>query len=188
LWRKGLEATAARWPEVREGFCFLHQAARILGNPANRTGAQVRRQLRRLLGQMRDAAATARTAKQPKLASALDHFVKVTGSYEPGLFHCYTVADLPRTNNALEQFFGSHRYHERRCSGRKRGSPTRVVRGAVRVVAALATRQTETTGEELAPPDVAVWRTQRAKLQRHRAAGWARGSPPGPPTDPYLPN
>jgi hypothetical protein len=67
--------------------------------------------------------------------------VKVTRSYWPGLFHCYAVAELPRTNNALEQFFGRHRYHERRASGRKGASPALVLRGAARLVAATATRQ-----------------------------------------------
>src|SRR5262249_37190940 len=68
------------------------------------------------------------------------HFVKVRKSYGAGLFPCYDVADVPRTNNALEQLFGSHRYHERRSSGRKAASPGLVIRGAVRVVAGVATR------------------------------------------------
>src|SRR5262249_52409471 len=34
---------------------------------------------------------------------------RVSRSYWPGLFACYEVADLPRTNNDLEHFFGSHR-------------------------------------------------------------------------------
>jgi hypothetical protein len=37
------------------------------------------------------------------LAAAAAHFAKVTASYWPGLFCCYDVPDLPRTNNALEQ-------------------------------------------------------------------------------------
>lgn len=36
-------------------------------------------------------------------------------SYGANLFHCYQIADLPRTNNALKQVFGSLRYHERRA-------------------------------------------------------------------------
>src|SRR5205807_2655409 len=76
---------------------------------------------------------------QSQQAQRLEHFVKVSTSYEPGLFHCYDVKDLPRTNNELEQFFGSYRHHERRISGRKVASASLVVRGAVRVVAAVAT-------------------------------------------------
>jgi len=38
------------------------------------------------------------------LATMLSTFRKVTTSYWPGLFHCYDQADLPRTNNDLEQY------------------------------------------------------------------------------------
>ena len=37
------------------------------------------------------------------LTPALAHFHKVTASYWPGLFCCYDVPGLPRTNNDLEQ-------------------------------------------------------------------------------------
>jgi hypothetical protein len=60
-----------------------------------------------------------------ELSSAVDHFVKVSRSYWSGLFPCCDVPDLPRTNNALEQLFGSDRYHERRITGRKTASPQR---------------------------------------------------------------
>src|SRR3954470_8913835 len=96
-------------------------------------------------------------------------FLKVTTSYWPGLFHCYDVADLPRTNNDLEQLFGSHRYHERRSSGRKVASPGLVVRGSVRVPAGLATRlRGEVRGEDLAPSDLGAWRELRAGLGRRQ--------------------
>ena len=75
----------------------------------------------------------------------------MTASYWPGLFHCYDVPDLPRTNNDLEQYFGAARHLERRATGRKRASPALVVRGAVRVVALLATRQQPLSAEELRP-------------------------------------
>jgi hypothetical protein len=37
------------------------------------------------------------------LTPALAHFHKVTASYWPGLFCCYDVPGLPRTNTDLEQ-------------------------------------------------------------------------------------
>ena len=40
---------------------------------------------------------------------------------------CYDVPGLPRTDNALEQLFGSTRHHERRCTGRKVASPSPVL-------------------------------------------------------------
>lgn len=150
------------------GFGYLKEAARILSNPDEKKGKQVRRQRRGLLARMRQEAKKAGKAKQKKLADALEHFDKVTASYEPGLFHCYDHEEVPRTNNDLEQLFGSHRYHERRASGRKGGSPTVVVRGPVRLVAALATRKKEPKAEELVPHDQEKWRQLREELQRRR--------------------
>ena len=92
----------------------------------------------------------------------MDHFVKVSRSYWPGLFACYDAADLPRTNNDLEQAFGSHRYHERRATGRKGASPALVLRGAAKLVAGLATRHREVTAAELAGADRAAWKRLRA--------------------------
>jgi hypothetical protein len=98
------------------------------------------------------------------LAPAVDQFLKVTASYQPGLFHCYEVDGLPRTNNDLEQFFGSARYRERRATGRKAASPALVVRGSVRVVAAVATPAGGFGAEDLRPPDLARWRELRRSL------------------------
>ena len=104
------------------------------------------------------------------MSGALEHFRKVTRSYWPGLFHCYDVPELPRTDNDLEQLFGAHRYHERRCSGRKVASPGLVVRGSVRLPAALATRlRGEVRGEDLMPSDPDAWRELRAGLERRQA-------------------
>jgi hypothetical protein len=105
-----------------------------------------------------------------KLQAAIRHFLKVTRSYWPGLFHCYAVPDLPRTNNGLEQLFGSTRYHERRCTGRKAASPSLVLRGSVRIVAGLGTRTRRWAGYELAPRRMSAWRTLPAGLEQRRSA------------------
>jgi hypothetical protein len=118
----------------------------------------VRRRFDGLIGAMR-----CHRGKAGALGPAVDHFHKVARSYRPGLFHCYRVADLPRTNNALEQLFGSSRYHERRATGRKTASPA-----AVRLVAATATRLNPPTVHELAHVDRQRWRELRQKLDRRR--------------------
>jgi hypothetical protein len=84
------------------------------------------------------------------------------------LFHCYDVAGLPRTNNDLEHLFGSHRYHERRASGRKVASPGLVVRGSVRLVAGAMTRLREVSEEELAPEDLQRWQELRRQLDKRQ--------------------
>ena len=104
------------------------------------------------------------------LAVAVDHFMKVTASYRPGLFHCYRVEGLPRTSNGLEQLFGAHRHHERRATGRKAASPALVLRGAVRLVAGVVARARPVTTRELAAADRRRWRELRAGLERRRHA------------------
>jgi hypothetical protein len=159
---RGLAATEPLWSPVRAAYGWVHQAARILG-AEGATGAEVRGRLGGLLGAMRR-----HRAATGELAGAVDHFLRVSRSYWAGLFACYDAADLPRTNNDLEQLFGSHRYHERRATGRKGASPALVLRGSARLVAALATRQREVSAAELSTADQSAWRTLRAELDERR--------------------
>ena len=123
----------------------------------------MQRRLHGLLGAMRPHQAQAGT-----LVPAVGHFLKGSRSDWSGLFHCYSVSDLPRTNNDLEQFFGAYRYHERRATGRKVASPAVVLRGAVRLVACAATRIRPFTSEELAPDTVNAWQELRQTLETRR--------------------
>jgi hypothetical protein len=159
---RALASTALLWPAIRVAFGWVHQAAHLLGQDG-RPGGQVRRQLGGLVGAM-----TRHRDQAGPLAGGVDHFVKVSRSYWPGLFACYDTPDLPRTNNDLEQAFGRHRYHERRASGRKGASPSLVLRGAVKVIAGLATRAGEVTGEQLSGADRAAWQAKRAELDERR--------------------
>ena len=115
------------------------------------------------------------------LGGAVDHFRKVASSYRPGLFHCYAVPELPRTNpelprtnNDLEHEFGSQRYHERRASGRKTASPGTVARGEARLPAAIATRLRRPSGADLGRADRTRWRSLRHRLDRRRYSGVMR--------------
>ena len=149
---------------MRVCFGWVHRLAAVLRNKRGLDAAGVRRRYRGLIG----AVARHRRAAG-RLAEAFAHFLKVTRSYWPGLFRCYDVAGLPRTNNDLEQFFGSYRYHERRASGRKGASPGTVVRGSVRVIAAAATRLRSIEVADLVPSDLSAWRDLRGALERRRA-------------------
>lgn len=144
---------------------WVHQAAHLLANADQRSAEEVRAAHAAVLAHMR-----AHRAEAGRLAPAVGHFLKVSASYAPGLFHCYTVAGLPPTNNDLEQFFGAARHHERRVTGRKKASPTLVVRGPVRLVAHLATRLGPVTPALLRPRDLGQWTTLRQTLAyRHEA-------------------
>ena len=165
LLRRGLEETAALFPAVRESYQWVNRAARILKNEEGLSAKKVRRRLVQLLVRMRRAAAT---TTEPSVRAGLKQFLKVTKSYWPGLFHCYESPDVPRTNNDLEQTFGSHRYHERRASGRRRASPGLVVMGSARVIAGLATRLRPDEGLVLGPGYLEEWKERRAELEARR--------------------
>jgi hypothetical protein len=152
------------WPDVRTAFAWVYRVAVVLRNKTGLDAWGVRRRYRGLIG-----AIARHRASCGRLQEALAHFRKVTRSYWPGLFRCYEVADLPRTNNDLEQFFGSYRYHERRCSGRKAACPGTVVRGSVRLTAAAATRLSCIEVADLVPSDVQAWRDLRGVLERRQA-------------------
>lgn len=153
------------WPAIQQAYAWMHQAAHVLANEAGHDVLVLRRAYRGVPAEMRRGQATL-----GELASAVLHFRKVTMSYWSGLFRCYTTVGLPRTNNDLEQRFGSARYHERRATGRKGASPTMVVRGRVRLVAAVATRTQPVTSEQLRPTNATAWRTLRSELElRHEA-------------------
>jgi hypothetical protein len=164
-----LEATAGLWPDVRMAFGWVHRVAAVLRNKAGLDAAGVRRRYRGLI------AAIARHRRAAgRLAEAFDHFLKVTRSYWPGLFACYEVPGLPRTNNDLERFFGSYRDHERRASGRKVACPGTVVRGSVRIIAAAASRLRPVEAADLIPSDLTAWKDLRGRLER-RQKGRALG-------------
>ena len=145
-------------------------------------GKAVRRRLVQLLVRMRRAAAT---TEESSVQAGLKHFLKVTKSYWPGLFPCYESADLPRTNNDLEHTFGSHRYHERRASGRRQASPGLVVMGSARVISSLATRLRPDEGLELRPGYVDDWQALRAELEQRRES--RRRTAALPPRSSHLP-
>jgi hypothetical protein len=158
-----LTETAALWPDVRIAYRWVHRVAHILTNEEHHPGSLVQQRLGGTLGAMARHQAAAGT-----LTPALGHFLKVSRSYWPGLFHCYEAPDLPRTNNDLEQAFGAHRYHERRATGRKGASPALVLRGSVQLLAATATRLRSFAAWELAPEDVRAWQSLRHDLETRR--------------------
>jgi hypothetical protein len=160
---RGLEATESEWPEVRTAFGWVHRVAAILRNKKGLNSDGVRRRFVGLMG-----AITRHREAAGGLGDAIGHFLKVTRSYWSGLFACYDTVGLPRTNNDLEQLFGSYRHHERRCSGRKVASPGMVVRGSVRLISATATRLRPIERADLVPTNLAAWRLLRGGLERRQ--------------------
>ncbi len=117
-----LTPLAGEYRELRQGETWLRDIANLLepsdafhttGRPAQ-AGAQVARQLRAYLDDL---------LTLPNLSPPLDtfrlHLDKVSTSYWPGLFHCYDVEGLPRTNNDLESHFRDTQRRLLRTTGQK---------------------------------------------------------------------
>jgi hypothetical protein len=111
-----LSPLAQPYQDIQQGAVWLRDLAYIFAPPItpSRRGAQVAEQLRGYL----DA-----VLRSPHVTPTLYDFGlpldKVSRSYWPGLFHCYDVPGLPRTNNALESRFRDTRRHLLRTTGQK---------------------------------------------------------------------
>lgn len=151
------------WPSIRIAFNWVHQIARILKNEAALDGDKVRQRLRGIVG-----AISRWKYNTGELESGIAHLLKVTRSYWSGLFYCYDIEGVPKTNNDLEHAFGQWRHHQRRCTGRKGPPRTSVIRGRVQLIAALATRQRSFNAQELALVSYQPWRQVRQQLEQHR--------------------
>lgn len=161
LLAKGLRATATLWPPLQKASQLVRQAAQILANQEQHTGAQVRTRYLAFVTQMQE-----QQADLGPLGETIAHFCQITHNFAPGLFQCYDVDGLPCTNNALEECFGVARLHERRATGRRGAIPGVVVRGSVRVVAAVISKRQLFSAEELQPRDYLQWRKLRALLEQ----------------------
>ncbi len=97
-----LNSVQATYDLIREAGDWLEQISDLLdpeGKPL-RSGHQVRQELFALLDQIQST----RTL-DPFLRSSFDSIQKTTLNYAPGLFHCYDLPGLPRTNNDRESEF-----------------------------------------------------------------------------------
>ena len=117
---RGLQATLAPFAqtsqELRQGAAWLRDIAYILEpSPAQPPSAA------HVAGQLRGYLDT--VLRLPNVTPTLYefglHLDKVSRSYWPGLFHCYDVPNLPRTNNDLESCFRDTRRRLLRTTGQQ---------------------------------------------------------------------
>ncbi len=160
---RALQKTALAWPDLRQSYQWIHQGAQILENEAELSQSEVEQSFQDWMESM-----SAQKKKVGALAEGLEHFLKITRSYWPGLFHCYSVDGLPRTNNDLEHVFGSFRHHQRRCTGQKKSPSSLLVRGSCRLIAAIATKIKTFTARDLVPLDLSAWQQKRDQMKQLR--------------------
>ncbi len=87
-----------------------------------------------------------------------------------GLYHCYDLPGLPRTDNALEQFYRRVKTEQRRITGRKRADAFVVRVGGFAVYATASSDTAETVlCEQLAMVPAVDWQQQRFQLRQTQA-------------------
>ncbi len=161
--RIALAPFATQYQDLRQGATWLQGIAHILQSPNDHptTSAQVAHQLRIYLDDL---------LRQPNVGPRLDalrqHLDTVSRSYWSGLFHCYELAHLPRTNNALESLFRDTLRRLLRTTGQQ-GLTRRTLHrtGAWELLPHFAT-QTECCEalRHIPPPQLA---TEQQRLRRH---------------------
>lgn len=158
---QGLSTMSQSWESIEEAYQWVNKIAEILDNESGKNSESVRKEFTSVIESMCEE-----KEKEGELMEWIEHFVKVSSSYKDGLFHCYDIEELPRTNNDLEQTFGSFRHHQRRCTGQKKSPPSTVIRGSCRLIAAIGTKLRTFTGLELAQVKPDEWRKKRLELQK----------------------
>lgn len=132
------------------------------------TGAEVRRQVELSLEAL-DADIAARRVPD-WLCQPVRHIGLVLRRLGHSLYHCYDVPALPRTDNALEQFYRRVKTEQRRITGRKRADAF-VVRVGGFAVYATAARDTPegVLCQRLAAVSAVAWQQQRTYLRHTQA-------------------
>jgi hypothetical protein len=107
---------ATEHQELQQGATWVRDIDRILTPPDDHptTGEQVAQRLRTYLDDL-----LALPDLPPHLDTFRHHLNKVSTSYWPGLFHCYDIEGLPRTNNDLESHFRDTQRRLLRTTGQK---------------------------------------------------------------------
>jgi hypothetical protein len=162
-----------RAAELRQAHAGLLEIARHLEpapldapGPAP-TGAQVRARVEAYLDELATACASGAVAAW--LRPKVEHLVTVLRRLGDGLYHCYDVPSLPRTDNDLEQFYRRVKAEQRRITGHKRADGFVVRVGGFAVYATAASGESEATlRRELATVPAAAWQQERATLRANQ--------------------
>lgn len=155
---------AAEHQDLQQGATWLREVDHIL-EPADdqpSTSEHVAQQLRAYLDDLLSL-----SPLSPLLDAFRHHLDKVSTSYWPGLFHCYDLAGLPRTNNDLESHFRDSQRRLLRTTGQK-GLTRRTLHrlGAWELLPRPATEATRLVALRQVSPDHLA--EERQRLLQHR--------------------
>jgi Transposase, Mutator family len=162
--QSALSPCAPTYQDLQQGAAWLHDIAYILEpiGPQVLKGQQVARPLRAYLDAIRG-----QRDVSPALYDFGLHLDKVSRHYWPGLFHCYDVPSLPRTNNEIESLLRDTGRRVLRITGQK-GLTRRTLQrqGAWELLPRPATEAKLLDGLSQIPP--ADWAQERQRFAQHR--------------------
>ena len=164
--QSALSPFAETYQALHHGAAWLRDIAYILESvPTHPLSAED------VAGQLRTYLDT--VVRWPAVTSTLQtfgrHLDTVSQSYWPGLFHCYEVPGLPRTNNTLESHFRDTRRRLLRTTGQQGLTQHMLQRqGAWELLPHLPTEAQVLEGVCQTPPEELAQERQRFAMHRQR--------------------
>lgn len=160
-----LNSVQADYAELRQAANWLQHITDLLdpeGKPA-RSGAQVQREL---VAYLKDI--DQESQDSPRLCRFYKKIRKTTLNYTPGLFHCYDIPGLPRTNNDRESEFRDLNRRLLSTTG-QRGLVKRIIQreGAWELIPRPDSLRDTTNALSHADPD--EFSRERQRIRQHRA-------------------
>jgi len=162
--QKALQSVQADYSDLRQAADWLEGIADLLDpqGKATRLGSEVKHELSAYLEEMK-----IQCQGNLRLQSFYQVIAKTTHSYEPGLFHCYDVPGLPRTNNDRESEFRDLNRRLLSTTGQK-GLVRRILQriGAWELIPRPASL--EKTVQALSQVDPGEFQKERLRIREHR--------------------
>jgi len=168
--RDGLRDFEDDYAWIAEGYTWVVDIADILDIPSPEPGteapdtplsADMRDQLKVYLEQLEQ-----RTDLDTPLLNFREHLRALTERYAPGLFHCYDIPGLPRTNNDLESLFGRVRRQTLRTSGPHHAKQRLHEEGAWLLFDLVSSEHKQVKRFRRVSLD--EWREERQRIREHR--------------------
>ncbi len=107
-----------------------------------------------------------RTDLTAPLLAFRGHLLRLTERYAPGLFHCYDIPGLPRTDNDLESLFGRVRRQTLLTSGPHHARQRLHEEGAWLLFEVVSNEREQI--ERLRRVSLEDWRNERQRMQKHQ--------------------
>ena len=169
--RDGLRDFEEDYVWIAKGYIWVVDIATILDVPLPEPGAEAPDRL--LSAEVHDRlnAYLDRLDQHTDLSAPLiefrQHLRALTERYAPGLFHCYDIPGLPRTNNDLESVFGRVRRQTLRTSGPHHAKQRLHEEGAWLLFDLVSSEHEQL--ERLQHVSLDEWREERQRIREHRA-------------------